>query len=105
MGGLKSDMSGLKSDVRGLGSILTRIELGFAEAQKRLDSEKDAARINPVALASVLITIIVTLVGGAWTISGQLGRLDERSVEFRTHIQSADQRAWQGVRDGAAAQH
>ena len=97
MGTLKTDMSGLKSDVRGLGSILNRIEQGVASAQQRFDDDKSAARLNPIALATVLITIISILVGGAWLVGGTQARLDERSIHQQQMIDRIENRQW-GIR-------
>lgn len=82
IGGLKSELTGLKGDVRGLGSILQRIEEGVSQAQQRFETDKRDNRINPVAMASVLITIISILVGGAWLIGGQLSGLAVRTSEL-----------------------
>jgi hypothetical protein len=104
MGGLKSDMSGLKSDVRGLGSILQRIEAGVGQAQQRFDDEKQASRLNPLAVGTVLLSIISILVGGAWLISGELSRHDERSIYQQRALDRVEQRTWdaRGVRGGPA---
>jgi hypothetical protein len=75
---LTNEFSGLKSDVKGLGSILTRIEQGVANAQQQWQDDKQASRLNPIALMGVLITIISIIVGGAWLISGQLASTSTR---------------------------
>jgi hypothetical protein len=67
-------MNGLKVGMRGLGDVLQRIEASVSTAQQQWQDDKHASRINPIALASVLISIISILVGGAWLISGQLAR-------------------------------
>lgn len=95
LGGIKSDMSGVKASMRGFGDVLNRIEQNVAAAQERHDHEKMASRMNPVALASILITIISILVGGAWTISGQLAREDERSQVQAHQIELMETRQWQ----------
>ena len=100
MGGLKSEMSGLKSDVRGLGGILQRIEQGVAQAQQRFDDDKQASRTNPVALATVLLSIISILIGGAWLVSGELARHDERSTHQLRQLVLAEQRQWEGRNRG-----
>ena len=88
VGELKQGFTSVKADVRGLSGILERIEHGVSAAQQQWQEDKKDSRVNPLALASVLITIISILVGGAWTIGGSLARQDERS----THLQrSAEQ--------------
>jgi hypothetical protein len=80
VGGVKQQVTRLEAQMRGFGDILSRIESGISEAHQRFEDDKQASRVNPIALATVLITIISILVGGAWTISGQLARFDERST-------------------------
>jgi hypothetical protein len=79
---VRTEMAGLKAQMRGFGDVLNRIEQGVASAQQRFDDDKQAARINPIALATVLISIISILVGGAWLVSGGLAtsatRLEEQ---------------------------
>ena len=81
LGGIKQDMSGVKASMRGFGDILTRIEQSVQAAQDRHDHEKQASRLNPIAFATVIITLISIIVGGAWLISGGLAttatRLDD----------------------------
>jgi cell division protein FtsB len=67
--------------MRGLGDVLQRIEASVSNAQQQWQDDKQASRINPIALTSVLISIISILVGGAWLVSGSLARQDERSVQ------------------------
>jgi hypothetical protein len=80
MGDLKTEVSSVKADIRGLGGILSRIEESVKDAQSEQSQRDQRSRPNLVAVVSILITIITILVGGAWTISGTLGHLDERSV-------------------------
>lgn len=94
MAGLTKEMGDVRADVRGLGSILGRIEQGVAEAQQRFDNDKQAARLNPIALATVLLSIITILVGGAWLISGELARHDERSIYQQRMLDRVEQRQW-----------
>jgi hypothetical protein len=94
MGVLKTDMSGLKAGMRGLGDVLQRIEGGLSTAQQQWQDDKQASRINPIALATVLISIISILVGGAWLVSGSLARGDERSVQQQKVIDRMEQRQW-----------
>jgi cell division protein FtsB len=79
---IRSDLTGLKADVRGLSSILSRIEAGVTAAQQQWQDERVASRINPIALTTVLISIISILVGGAWLVSGGMSttstRLDDQ---------------------------
>lgn len=95
MGGIKDNVGRLTADVRGLGDILQRIEAGVAQAHQRFDSDKEASRLNPVALGSVLLTIISVLVGGAWLISGELARHDERSAYQQRLIDLIEARQWE----------
>lgn len=105
--GLKSDMSGLKADMRGFGTILQRIDDGVKDAMNRVETDKAAARLNPTAVASVLMTLISIIVGGAWLVSGQIARLDERDlrrdievIEMNKRIDRVDVRQWQDVKGG-----
>lgn len=93
---IRSEMSGLKADVRGLGTILSRIEDGVLRAQERAENREAAGRPSLVAVVSILITIIATLVGGAWLVGGQLARLDERSVQREKDVD----RLWGEIRGG-----
>jgi hypothetical protein len=81
VGTLTTDMVGLKSDVKGLGGILGRIEEGVLRAQQKSEEKESASRPNFIAVISILITIISIIVGGAWAISGQLSRMDERDLQ------------------------
>lgn len=87
-------MAEIRSDVRGLGSILQRIETGVAEAQQRFDNREQASRLNPIAMGSVLLTIISILVGGSWLISGELARHDERSMYQQRILDRMELRQW-----------
>lgn len=108
MGGLKSDMSGIKAGMRGLGDILQRIDASVSAAQQQWQDDKQASRINPIALTTVLISIISILVGGAWLVSGAIARQDERSIHQQQIIDRVEQRQWaisgrqQGGSDGRA---
>lgn len=95
LGGIKTEVTGIKAGMRGLGDILQRIEQSVASAQERHDDERRASRMNPIAFASILITIITILVGGSWTISGELARHDERSEWLQQTVQRIDQRQWE----------
>ena len=94
MGALASDVTGLKADVRGLGSILGRIEQGVASAQQQWQDDKQASRINPIALTTVLVSVISILVGGAWLVSGGLAtnatRLEEQDRSMARTISLRD---------------
>lgn len=98
---IRTEMAGLKSDVRGLGSILSRIEQGVASAQQRFDDDKHASRVNPIALATVLLAIITTLIGGAWLIGGELARQDEQNIYQQRTIDTTERRQWD-ITHGAA---
>lgn len=104
IGGIIKDVSAVRADVRGLGSVLQRIEQGVSNAQQRFDDDKQASRINPIAMGSVLLTIISILVGGSWLISGELSRHDERSIHQQRQVDRIEQRMWvSGVRGGQHA--
>lgn len=79
MGELKSDVGRLSGDVRALGGILGRIEAGVERAQEKNEQKEQAGRPSIVALVSVLVTIISIIVGGAWMISGNLAKQEERA--------------------------
>jgi cell division protein FtsB len=66
-----------------------------SNAQQQWQDDKQASRINPIALTTVLISIISILVGGAWLVSGSLARSDERSVhQQRKVIDRMELRQW-----------
>jgi hypothetical protein len=91
---IRTEVVGLQVQMRGFGEILQRIESGISVAQQQAIEDKHASRLNPVALAAILITIITTLVGGAWLVGGELARHDERS-QFQQHtIDQIEQRQW-----------
>lgn len=100
MTSLGRDVGTLKADVKGLGAILGRIEQGVLAAQEKYDARDLAGKPNIVAVVSVLITIISIIVGGAWLISGQLSRMDERSVWIQRQIDKNEQRLWNGRVNG-----
>lgn len=95
VGGLKTDVAGLRSDMRGFGSVLKRIEDGVSLAQQQWQDDKQASRLNPIAMGSVLLTIISIMVGGAWLISGDLSRHDERSAHQQRQIERTERRLWE----------
>jgi hypothetical protein len=109
MGTLKTDMSGLRAGMKGLGDVLQRIEANVSTAQQQWQDDKHASRINPVALATVLVSVISILVGGAWVIGGQLARQDERGVYQQRMLDRVEQRQWAsrigGDRGVASAQN
>lgn len=84
---LTSDVTGLKIDVKGLGGILTRIEAGVNRAQEQSEQRATANKPNMVAVIAILITVITTLVGGAWVIGGSIARGQERSEQTTTIIE------------------
>lgn len=99
---IRTEMGGLKADVKGLGAILGRIEQSVLRAQERDDSREERSKPNLVAVISVLITLISIIVGGAWLISGQLARQDERSEYQQRQIDRNEQRLWVGHGQGAS---
>lgn len=103
MGALTGEVTSLKADVKGLGGILGRIEQGVLRAQEKSEEREVAGKPNLVAIVSVLITIISIIVGGAWLISGQLARMDERGHWIEKQLDRNEQRLWtshQGGVDG-----
>lgn len=83
---IRNEMAGLKADMRSFGEILGRIEGAVAKAHERQDQKEVQSRPNIVAVSSVLVSIIFTLVTGAWLVGGQLARLDERSNHRASEI-------------------
>jgi hypothetical protein len=104
MGGLKTEMGRVQADVKGLGAILSRIEQGVLRAQEQQDQREIQARHSPVAIATVLITIMSMMVGGAWVIGSNVARMDERSVWLEHAQQITDQRVWAIVHGGSGGQ-
>lgn len=94
LGGLKTDMGRVQSEMKGFGAILSRIEQGFLRAQEQQDAKDASSRHNPVAVATVLITIMSMMVGGAWVIGSNIGHLDERSAWMEKLIDRNEQRLW-----------
>lgn len=95
IGGIKTAVAQLKTQMQGLGDILSRIEGGISQAQQQALEEKHASRVNPVALATVLVSIISVLIGGAWLVGGELARHDERSQYQQRMIDRIELRQWQ----------
>lgn len=80
VGGLKLGFGRLEADVRNFGTILGRIEDGIVRAQTA-DAEKEQRSKPPVvAVVSLLITIILALIGGAYMSGANYARLDERTI-------------------------
>lgn len=100
MGGLKTEMGRVQSDVKGLGAILSRIEQGVLRAQEQQDAKEASSRHSPVAVATVLITIMSMMVGGAWVIGSNIGHLDERSAWMERLIDRNEQRLWTETHGG-----
>jgi hypothetical protein len=81
MGGLKTEMGLVKADVRGLSAILSRIEQGVVRAQDQQDERDTRSRTPPIALATVLVTIMSLLVGGAWMIGSTTAATNARLLD------------------------
>jgi len=95
---LSSAMSGVQHEVRGFGQSLATI----IETLKTRDQDARAAKVNPLALASVLVTIILALITGAWATGSQYARLDERDIQrdrqvaqMQREIEKQDRRQWE----------
>lgn len=95
---IRGEITGLKSKVESFGAILTRIESGIAQASQQAADDKKASKINPVALATVLVTIITGMMAGSWLISAELSRHDERSMWQQKQIDRIEQRQWDAHR-------
>lgn len=89
--------------MRGFGEILTRIEDGVRNAQQQWHDEKQASRINPIALATVLVSIITVLVGGSWVIGSELARHEERSQYQQYLINQVETRQWGETQHGGTS--
>jgi hypothetical protein len=98
MGGLKDNLGRVQADVKGLGAILSRIEQGVVRAQEQQDQREAQSKHSPIAIATVLITIMSMLVGGAWLISGSMAKMDERSV----WMQREQDRVWALLHKGGS---
>lgn len=94
MGDIKTEMGRVQADVRGLGAILTRIEQGVLRSQEQQDQREASSRHSPVAVATVLVTIMSLLVGGAWMAGSNIARLDERSTWEQRQEDRLEQRVW-----------
>lgn len=91
MGGLKTEMGVVKADVKGLGAILGRIEQGILRAQ-----DQDARqKLNPVAVVTVIITVLSMLVGGAWIVGGSMARQDATVAGIQQQLDRIDARMWE----------
>jgi hypothetical protein len=105
--GLKTDIAGVKSDVKGLSAILSRIEVGISQARSEQTEREALHRVNPVAVVTVIITLMSMMVGGSWMISGKIERMDERSVWVQKQVDRNEQRIWRyrhGGQDGDAVE-
>jgi hypothetical protein len=94
MSGMRTDMSQVQADVKGLGAILSRIEQGVLRAQEQQDQREALAKHSPVAIATVLVTIMSLLVGGAWMIGSNVARVDERSQWMERQQELTEQHVW-----------
>jgi hypothetical protein len=94
MGGLRTEMGRVQADVKGLGAILSRIEEGVVRAQDQQDQRELRSRQSPVAIATMLVTVLSMLVGGSWLISGNMSRMDERSIWVQREQDRMEQRLW-----------
>lgn len=94
MGGLRTEVSNVQADVRSLGTILKRIEEGMLRAQDQQDQKEAQSRHSPVAVATVLITFMSMLVGGAWMIGSNAARMDERTNMLLREQDRTDARMW-----------
>lgn len=79
--GLKANMIRFEVQMRGFGDILSRIEIGIKESQERAHNDIQSKRINPIALATVLVSMLSFMIGGSWLVSGQLSRTDIRLTD------------------------
>lgn len=104
MGGLRTDMGRVQADVKGLSGILSRIEQGVLRAQEQQDAKEERSRHSPVAIATVLVTVMSMMVGGAWVIGGNVARMDERSMWLEHQQQLTDQRVWVIMHGGTNGQ-
>jgi hypothetical protein len=104
MTGLRTDMGRVQADVKGLGAILGRIEEGVLRAQDQQDQREMRSKQSPVAIATVLITVMSMMVGGAWLVSGNIARMDERSIWVQRQQDRLEQRVWAAVRGGSGAE-
>jgi hypothetical protein len=104
MTGLRTDMGRVQADVKGLGAILGRIEEGVLRAQDQQDQREMRSKQSPVAIATVLITVMSMMVGGAWLVSGNIARMDERSIWVQRQQDRLEQRVWAAVGGGSGAE-
>ena len=84
---IRSELGALSNQMSSFSSILQRIE-------QTITNDRQASRINPLAMVTMLISVISILVGGAWLISGELARGDERSVYQQRMLDRMEQRQW-----------
>lgn len=107
---LEKGFTNVQADVRNLGNILSRIEQGVVAQGQRFDNDKQATRVSPVAVVTIIITVLSMMVGGSWLISGSLAttsiRLDEndkqtgRLIELRNREFDMIQRRIDRLEDG-----
>ncbi|MFN3991271.1 MAG: hypothetical protein ACK4IS_13565 [Erythrobacter sp.] len=88
---LATAVSDLRGDVRGFGQVLVRIENSITNNEGRMERERLAKQPNALAFASAMFTVLVTLIGGAWVISGQLSRLDERDIQRDKQVERIEE--------------
>lgn len=104
LGGIKTEMGRVQADVKGLGGILARIEQGVLRAQEQQEQKEASSRISPMALATVFVTVMSMLVGGSWMISGNIARMDERSIWQQKVLDRNEQRLWDGAHGGISGE-
>lgn len=64
----------VEGDIRAFGGILQRIEQSVSKAHDAMDAQDERSRHSPVAIATVLVTIMSMLVGGAWVTGSRISQ-------------------------------
>jgi hypothetical protein len=97
--GIRGDVNRIQADVKSLGSILERIEVGVLRSQEQQEEREQRSKQSPVAIATVIITVMSMLVGGAWISGSNIARLDERSLWLERNQERVEQHLWDARQD------
>jgi hypothetical protein len=82
----------VESGLQNVSAVLGRIESSIVERDQREERVRLAKEPNPLAVGVAIFSVIVSLIGGAWTIGGQLSRLDARDLQRDAQLERMDRR-------------
>lgn len=100
---LSTALGEFRGELRTVAASLASIVSNLEKRDREEAEAQRASKPNVVAIIAVMVTIISALIGGAWLISGQLSRFDERDLQrdkqvakMQLEIQTLERRQWEG---------